>query len=459
MRFHDQFCGGGGSTLGAVMAGGEPVVAMNHWPVACDTYAANHPGARVDCADVVTVDPRRYPPADLLLTSPECTHHSYARGRAKDDPSLFDPDGDLAAERSRATMWDVPRFAEHHEYEAIVVENVEAAVKWGLPKGRKLEHGAYGPLFAAWLNAMDALGYAFELVHLNSMVCGVPQSRDRLYVVFWRKTGRRPDLDIRPPCWCPACERLVQARQAWKRPGATTGSYGAQYVYRCPDCRERCAPVITPAAAAIDWTLPAQRIADRARPLAPATMARIRRGLDRLASRPPVAMLVQVGGNTFERPGYSRTWPLDAPMPVVTRTADRAVVLSNMANNVPRIAGEEPAATVTSGGKLALVYAGRENAIPRPADEPSPALTTINSLYLVEPMQIDLRGGNQPRGVDEPLSTVHARGVIHGLAYVVANYTPGWMRDPASRELGTVTTSDHHALLTYRGTGAVRCAS
>jgi DNA (cytosine-5)-methyltransferase 1 len=31
---------------------------------------------------------------------------------------------DAAAERSRATMWDVPRFAETHRYQAVVVENV-----------------------------------------------------------------------------------------------------------------------------------------------------------------------------------------------------------------------------------------------------------------------------------------------------------------------------------------------
>src|SRR3954447_2593081 len=121
--FHDQFCGAGGSTLGAVRAGAVPVLGINHSPIACETYEANHAvhGAQALCQDVVVLDPRKLPRADMLLTSPECTHHSYARGRQKDDPSLFDPTGDKEAERSRATMWDVPRFAEVHDYDSIIV--------------------------------------------------------------------------------------------------------------------------------------------------------------------------------------------------------------------------------------------------------------------------------------------------------------------------------------------------
>jgi DNA (cytosine-5)-methyltransferase 1 len=215
LTFHDMFCGAGGSTEGARMAGAIPLIGMNHWPVACESYDTNHAqhGARAACVDVVTQDPRRYPRADLLLASPECTHHSYARGKQKDDPGLFDPEGDMGAERSRATMWDVVRFAEAHEYKAVIVENVGAAVKWGLPRGRKLKHGDYGPLFVAWLQAMEALDYRWRVVHLNSMVCGVPQSRDRLYVVFWKKWQRTPDLDITALGWCPRCDELVNGRQ------------------------------------------------------------------------------------------------------------------------------------------------------------------------------------------------------------------------------------------------------
>jgi DNA (cytosine-5)-methyltransferase 1 len=501
VTFHDLFCGAGGSTLGAALAGATPLLGANHWPVACESYATNHPDTRVDCADVCTVDPRRYPRADMLLASPECTHHSYASGRKKDDPNLFDPQADLGAERSRATMWDVVRFAEVHDYDAVIVENVEAAVKWGMRQGQKYRHGDYGPLFHAWLNAMSALGYEKQLVHLNSMTVGVPQSRDRLYVVFWKKGMRAPDLNLTPTCWCGACGKLVAGYQQWKRHGATTGSYGVQYVYACPDCHTRVAPVIRPAAAAIDWSLPAERIADRARPLKPATLARIRRGLDRLeqradvvtlehllsggASVDPDGLIAQVGGNLYERPGYARVWPTDTPMPTLTGTGDRALVvptthaggadrarvagtaplpaqtgrqeqalvLSNMTNGVPRLADAEPAATVTGGNKLGLVVANRQHAIAQPAaGRPLHTLDTKGAGYLVDPMQIDLRGENRPRpAAGEPLSTLAASGQHHGLAFVVANYSPGWVRDAHAREVGTLTATDSHAILTYRG--------
>lgn len=62
---------------------------------------------------------------------------------------------DEAAERSRATMWDVVRFAEPHRYRAIVVENVAAAARW--------------ELWEAWRHALAALGYQLKVVYLNSM--------------------------------------------------------------------------------------------------------------------------------------------------------------------------------------------------------------------------------------------------------------------------------------------------
>jgi DNA (cytosine-5)-methyltransferase 1 len=465
LTFNDMFCGAGGSTLGAFMAGATPLVGMNHWPVACQSYEANHAsaGAQAACVDVITQDPRRYPPADMLLASPECTHHSYARGKPKDDPSLFDPQGDQGAERSRATMWDVVRFAEVHHYRAIIVENVEAAIKWGLPRGAKLKHGDYGPLFAAWLNAMEALGYRYRCVHLNSMVCGVPQSRDRLYVVFWQKGQRAPDLDIPALAWCPMCERLVNADQRWKRQGGTTGTYEQQYYYACPTCAAPCMLAIRPAAAAIDWDLTAPKICDRKTPLKDATLERIRRGLERLRERPVVAhlpdgLVVQIGANTFERlrrdgTTYARAWPVDEAMPTVCGTADRALVLPTTHqgdSQRSRRPGEEVNPTLTAQQELALVYAGRENAVPRRAgDETAHTLTSINSLYVVQPdgrMVLSNMTNNAPRRADdEPAHTISTGGKLA----VVVSAGGGPKRDPkpADEPLPTVLGRDNLAVV------------
>ncbi len=91
---------------------------------------AEPPGVDHDIADLSQVDPRRYPRTKILWASPSCTNHTQAKGVARalqvDEWNPYDgrPLPKEAAERSRATMWDVPRFAEFHRYAAVIVENV-----------------------------------------------------------------------------------------------------------------------------------------------------------------------------------------------------------------------------------------------------------------------------------------------------------------------------------------------
>ncbi len=505
LTFHDMFCGAGGSSEGARAAGAVPVIGMNHWRVACDSYEANHAaqGARAACVDVITQDPRRYPKADMLLASPECTHHSYARGKPKDDPSLFDPDGDKGAERSRATMWDVVRFAEVHQYRAIVCENVGAVVKWGFPKGHRYRPGTMGPLFRAWLMAMEGLDYEWKLVHLNSMICGVAQSRNRLYPVFWKRGQRAPDLDIPALCYCPECDGIVWGEQRLKRAEAVIADYGTQYVYSCQRCSSRCEPAVRPAAEIIDWSIEAPKIADRDRPLKPATIDRIRRGLAKLRDRPtyaqlPNGLVVQVGGNVSEHPGQTRAWPLDEPLRATTATNERALVLpyhgsdgSHRTRNahtdelpaltaqrdvalvIPtthddgsdraRRANEQPLPTVTAANRseLALIVGMRMHGVPRDA-RTGPMQTVVTERGGVA-IVVGLRGqegrpggAQDPKRVTEPLDTISAQGLHHAL--LIANYGRadgqgrgnGWSRHVDEGALGSITSSDSHALFTYR---------
>jgi DNA (cytosine-5)-methyltransferase 1 len=123
ITFTDQFCGAGGSSQGVrnlsrKHAGGiEVKLALNHWKLAIETHNTNFPDTVHDCTDISAADPRRYPSTDILITSPECTNHSLAKGKkiVQKQIDLFTAGKlDPAAERSRATMWDVPRFAEYH---------------------------------------------------------------------------------------------------------------------------------------------------------------------------------------------------------------------------------------------------------------------------------------------------------------------------------------------------------
>lgn len=371
----DLFCGAGGSGLGAsVVPGVELKMAANHWSRAIETHSANFPDVAHDCADISQVNPRRYGRTDILWASPECTNHSIAQGRRRDgqQPDLFGETlPDEAAERSRATMWDVPRFAEVHRYSAIVVENVVDVANW--------------LLFEAWLVAMSALGYDHEIVYLNSMHAPAqeapraPQSRDRAYIVFWRRGNRRPNLDIRPDAWCGPCDIQVRAVQSWKS-GRRWGRYRAQYVYRCPQaqCRNSIVePFAAPASEAIDWSAPGQRIGDRDRPLRPATLARIRAGLDRYPTAPSVPTLR--GGQTVTA--------IDRPVGTISAGGIHHGLLVPAGGtwNLSATPTTEPMRTRTTReteGLLVPYYGSSESAAP--TSRPVGTLTTRDRYALVD---------------------------------------------------------------------------
>lgn len=402
----DMFCGAGGSSTGAIQVPGIEVrVASNHWQLAVETHGTNHPNADHICADLSQIDPRRFPRTELLWASPECTSHSVARGKKRDDaqPDLFgEVLPDAAAERSRATMWDVPRFAEHHRYRAVIVENVVDAWHW---------HP-----FQAWLMAMDSLGYDHHVVFLNSMHAqalgpGAPQSRDRMYVVFWRKGNPRPDFErvTAPAAGCPT-HGAVRARQVFKRADrAPWGRYRQQYVYTCPvrGCVTVVEPHYRPAADIIDWALLGQRIGDRAKPLAAKTLARIQAGIDRYWA----PLLVPVEGRDGKQAA-----PVDQPVRTMTTRSETGFL-------------------VPTGG----TWRDRATALA----DPAPTRTTRENDGLA--FIAELRGGgSKHRPVSDPLCTVVANGNHHGL--VTAYYGNGTTR-PTSDALATVTATERHALL------------
>ncbi len=424
----DLFCGAGGSSIGAERSGARLRMAANHWSLAIETHNSNFPDADHDCADVSQVDPRRYPKTDILLASPECTHHSQARSK-KHDPNLFDPAGDPAAERSRATMWDVPRFVEQHRYQIVVVENVVEVRRWAP--------------FNAWLEAMHSFGYEHEIVYLNSMVAPpTPQSRDRLYVVFWRKGNTAPDLDIRPRCLCQRCGD-VEGRQAWKKADKPGGKYRQQYIYVCSTCGDRALPYAWPAASAIDWSLPCPKVSERTRPLAAATLRRIAVGLERFGP----AAIVQKSGHTFEREGYARAWSVMAPMVTQTTEIHHALVVETAFGGDDRVrTAADVFMTQTGRQTLALVpfiaelRGGGSREKVRSVEDPAATVTASGNHHaLVTPFTIDYHGNGRAHRVDEPLGTFYLK-----------NYGDGndpTMAHPVTDPLGSVTTKDHHSVV------------
>lgn len=473
----DLFCGAGGSSTGAGDVPGVQVrLAANHWALAIETHNANHPDTDHLQADISQTDPRYVPRTDMLWASPECTNHSRAKGRKQHkQPDLFgDVLPDEAAERSRATMWDVVRFTEAHGYRAILVENVVEVVDWSS------EWGIKGGLFQAWLTAMHNMGYQHRIISMNSMHAQAmgapaPQSRDRVYISFWRKGERAPDFDRmqRPPAWCSSCEEVVSPIQTWKRPGTPTGRYRQQYYYRCPkhSCKgQKVEPGWLPAASIIDWSNPGVRIGDRDKPLAEKTMRRIQAGIDRYWS----PLLVEAAGNTYDAmnprhpghgspDGYLRAWPTDEAVKTVHTTMSKALAWSPLMVPVEgrdgkvAMSAELAARTMTTRSETGLAYPAfmlerRFDYRFRDLGEPMSTLTANDTAKALigAPFIAELRGGgSDARSVDDSLSTVTASGNHHALVTRM-NGSKGAgseMTTPAGEPIRTITTAGHQAVL------------
>lgn len=519
LRLSDWFCGAGGSTQGAASVPGvEPVHAANHWAQAIETHAVNFPDVDHWKGDIRDVDVSKLPYAEIFWASPECTNWSQAKGRPQDYavtdvalPGMEDPAPAEEVERSRALMEEVPLYLRAMALRgrpvlAGVVENVVDIRNW-TDWGR-------------WRAEVEAVGYKTRLIALNSMHAQAtrtpraPQSRDRLYLAYWHVSlGRDPDWDrwLRPSAWCPNCEEQVAAVQAWKRPGADMGRYRKQYVYRCPrtTCRgQQVEPSFLPAAAAIDWTLPGERIGDRARPLAEKTLARIEAGIRKYA-RP---ITLEATGNTFERRPGVRTWPADGVLTTQTTDPTKAVAVPMLvpaggtwndhaspvsaamrarttrdteAVVVPPLlvpvegrdgkqAGSALTAMRTQTGRneTGLLVApmvvtrrdfdgGHEHRV-RAASDALPALAASGNhqSVVVPPFLTTLRGGGSQQSaytLDRALATVSANGNHHGLITpaqtmaawaAVYGYDTGALRDHTLTPLPTQTTVEGDAVLT-----------
>ena len=469
----DIFAGAGGSSTGAASVPGVEVkIAANHWKLAVEVHNENHPTTEHACVDLHMEDPRNFPRTDILWASPECTKWSIANSKAKElsvemggDPTLFDSvpveletGEEDEISRSRLLMFDVLRFIEHHRYRLVFVENVVDIAT----------QQKYSAAWAAWQKGLRKLGYEYRVVSLNSMHAQLggdpaPQSRDRLYVVAWPAGEKAPNLDraLSPAAWCDQCERMVSTHQAWK-PGRTVGRYRAQYLYACNVCRDIVEPGWLPAASAIDWALPAERIADRSRPLSPKTMARIREGLRRYGGSMPLmhrnntggaemstpvaepmrtlttaghqsllvprgAMVVEAAGNTYDMASgsgnrYLRAWPVSDPLRTLHGTASKA---------------------------LLVPVEGRDGKVAATVDSPMRTQTTRNETGLLVPSGGTWHETAYP--VDDPMRTVTTRE-NHGL--LVPYYSASETAKPTLEPIGTLTTVDRYALVTLRGTNA-----
>lgn len=208
VRAVDLFAGWGGFTEGASQAGVDVVWAANHWPLAVQAHAANHPRAQHVCQDLRQADWTALPSYDLLLASPACQGHSQAAQPARAAR------GDVRGHHDalRATAWAVVDCAEVTRPKTVIVENVLDFQRWAL--------------YPVWRAALETLGYHLQELRLTASWHNVPQRRRRLFVVAQRDTAREvvlprtpremafgPCIDWAAPGWRPVTGAAARARE------------------------------------------------------------------------------------------------------------------------------------------------------------------------------------------------------------------------------------------------------
>ncbi|MBQ1413810.1 MAG: DNA cytosine methyltransferase, partial [Clostridia bacterium] len=306
--FVDNFAGGGGASTGIEMAIGRSVdIAINHDPDAIAMHKANHPKSTHYCEDVWQVNPVEAcagRSVALAWFSPDCKHFSRAKGGKPVDKNI------------RGLAWVAVRWAYMVKPRCIMLENVPEIQTWGpleadnkpikaragetfegfvlaLSTGIPRNHPAFGEMCAALeidirSEMADALthglGYHIEHRILKSCDYGAPTTRTRFYLI-----ARCDGQPIIWPATTHAPKDSDAVRSGKKKPYHT-------------------------AAECIDWSIPAQSIFDRKKPLAENTLRRIARGIQKFVIDNPEPFIVTVNhsGDGF------RGQEINAPLQTVT---------------------------------------------------------------------------------------------------------------------------------------------
>jgi DNA (cytosine-5)-methyltransferase 1 len=381
----DFFCGGGGAGTGLEMGLGRAVnVAKNHSPHAISMHTVNHPGAVHYTTDVFDGDPDTEcggKAVGWFHMSPDCTHHSQAAG------------GQPRKREIRNLSWIGLKWGGKKKPRVLSLENVKQILQWGpliakrdKATGRVVKLGGSvaepgevvpvhqqflvpdpkrrGQTWAVFVAELKRLGYVVEWRIIKACDYGAPTSRERLFMIA--RCDGQPIV--------------------WPEPTHAKNPTKGQKKWRT-------------AAECIDWTIPSKSIFDRTKPLAPATLRRIAKGMKKFV--------------------------IDAADPFI-------VPIANWSGESVQSA-HDPLRTVTSwprGGSFAMaspiIAPATHQGSDRISDphEPLPTVTCANrgELTLISPTLIQTgygeRPGQEPRvpGLDQALGTVVAGGIKHALA-------------------------------------------
>ncbi len=201
-RLLDLFAGCGGLSLGFLAAGCQPTAAVELDRTAARSYGVNfHSG-----------DERHQQPRDIIFTTPQ----SLASEFGLDNPSrAFDivvggPPCQAFARVGRSKLREVANHPEafRHDPRSLLYINYVTYVDACLPLAIVLENvpdmlnfGGRHNIAREICEVLDERGYDCQYTLLNAVHYGVPQMRDRAFIVATRKELEQPFAFPRPSYW------------------------------------------------------------------------------------------------------------------------------------------------------------------------------------------------------------------------------------------------------------------
>lgn len=200
LTFIDLFAGIGGFRIALEDFGAQCVFSSEWDKFAQTTYVKNF--GDVPQGDITTIDATEIPPHDVLCAGFPCQAFSISgKQRGFDD--------------ARGTLFfDVARIANYHRPRVIFLENVRNFAK----------HDG-GNTLKTVLNVLNEIGYDCWYKVLNASHYGVPQNRERIYIVCFRKDLAVESFNFPEPTYEPVTLRDI----------ILPDEYTAKYIIDRPD--------------------------------------------------------------------------------------------------------------------------------------------------------------------------------------------------------------------------------
>ena len=176
------FAGGGGSSAGYKLAGGDCKFVNEFQQVAVDTYLANWPGTPHICGDIKNVTGKQIMEMtglevgelDILDGSPPCPPFSMSGTKQKGWGQEKTAYG-MKQKNIEDLTWEMIRIAGEMKPKVIICENVK-----GLTMDYAKQH------LDRMVTDFEGLGYTTIFRVLNGIHFGVPQKRQRVFIISVR---------------------------------------------------------------------------------------------------------------------------------------------------------------------------------------------------------------------------------------------------------------------------------